>query len=618
MAIGLGQLDEVGQRIHVAVRVAAFVDQLLPLPHHAEVAVVQRDDLDRRAVLLAGRELLDVHLDRALAGDAEHVRVRLGQLDAHRIRQAHAHRAQAAGVDPAPRLVEAVELRRPHLVLADVRGHVAVGAARQVPQRLDDMLRLDQLVRQLVAQAVALAPFGDLRPPGAERVGIRSLLGLADLRDQLLQHVLDIAHDRDVDLDALGDRRRIDVDMDDLALDRGEMLRVADHAVIEARAHRQQDVAVLHRHVGFIGAVHPEHAQEARVGGRHRAQAHQRVRDRVAQQVDQLAQLGRGIAQHHAAAGVDVGPLGLQQQRHRLADLAAMALAHRVVRAHRDRLGILEGRGVQRHVLRNVDDDRARSAGAGDVEGLLQRDGQVAHVLDQEVVLDDRAGDADGVALLEGIEADRGGRHLAGDHHHRDRVHVGGGDAGDRIGHAGAGGDQGHADIAGGTRIAVGRMDRRLFVADQDVLDRLLLVQRVVDVQDRAAGIAPDELDAFGLKAAHEDFRAVEHRQGSRRGRGIAGGLCRCGTLLFRGRHVHVDEPFGFSLTKIDRCASSRPREAELAPARSSTQAPGVGRPVQTRHAWCESGIIAPSWRHVEELRTAPWCTPGSRAGRQR
>ncbi len=40
-----------------------------------------------------------------------------------------------------------------------------------------------------------------------------------------------------------------------------------------------------------------------------------------------------------------------------------------------------------------------------------------------------------------------------------------------------------------------------LFVPHQHVLDAVLLVQRVVDVQHRAAGVAPDVLDAFGLQA---------------------------------------------------------------------------------------------------------------------
>ena len=65
----------------------------------------------------------------------------------------------------------------------------------------------------------------------------------------------------------------IDVDVDDLARHLAEMLRVADHAVVETRADGQQHVAVLHRHVGFVGAVHAEHAEELRVGGRIAAQA---------------------------------------------------------------------------------------------------------------------------------------------------------------------------------------------------------------------------------------------------------------------------------------------------------------------------------------------------------
>ena len=48
----------------------------------------------------------------------------------------------------------------------------------------------------------------------------------------------------------------------------GEVRGVADHAVVEARAHGEQHVAVLHRHVGFHGAVHAEHADEALVGRR--------------------------------------------------------------------------------------------------------------------------------------------------------------------------------------------------------------------------------------------------------------------------------------------------------------------------------------------------------------
>src|SRR5262249_12995867 len=159
-----------------------------------------------------------------------------------------------------------------------------------------------------------------------------------------------------------------------------------------------------------------------------------------------------------------------------------------------DLVGIARVRGlVEGDVLRDVHHHRAGTAAAGDVEGLLHHLGEVAHVLHQEVVLDDGTGDADRVALLEGVHADGGGGHLAGDDHHRDRIHVGGGDAGHGVRHARAGGHQRHADVAGRAGVAVGGVHGGLLVAHQNVLDRVLLVERVVDVQHRAAGIAPDE-----------------------------------------------------------------------------------------------------------------------------
>jgi hypothetical protein len=67
-----------------------------------------------------------------------------------------------------------------------------------------------------VLQAFAAAPFADLLPPAAAR-RIRLRFGGVELGQQFDQHVLDVADDRDVDLHPLRDRRRVDVDVDDLA-----------------------------------------------------------------------------------------------------------------------------------------------------------------------------------------------------------------------------------------------------------------------------------------------------------------------------------------------------------------------------------------------------------------
>ena len=124
------------------------------------------------------------------------------------------------------------------------------------PQIFDHRLRLDDFGRICILHAFAAAPLLDLIPPGGHRR--RTWLGICriELRQQFLQDVLDIADNRYVDLDPLGDRRRIDVDMDDLARVGRKMFWIADHPVVEAGADRDEHIGVLHRHIGFVSAMH--------------------------------------------------------------------------------------------------------------------------------------------------------------------------------------------------------------------------------------------------------------------------------------------------------------------------------------------------------------------------
>ena len=106
-------------------------------------------------------------------------------------------------------------------------------------------------------------------------------------------------------------------------------------------------------------------------------------------------------------------------------------------------------------------------------------------------------------------------RHLPGDHDDRDRVAERIGQPGDGIGGAGARRDQHATDLAGRARIAFGGVDRALLVAHQDVLDHLLLEDRVVDRQHRAARIAEDVLHALIGESLDHHFGAghfLRHR----------------------------------------------------------------------------------------------------------
>ena len=179
-SVRLGELDEVGDAdgavpgVEARVRVAAVVEQRLPLAHHAERRVVDDRDLDRDVVDRAGGELLIGHLEAAVAVDRPHVAVGLGDLRAHRRRHRVAHRAGAAGVEPRVRALVLDELRRPHLVLTDAGGVDALGAG-ELADALDHVLRRHEAVGRLrVAERELVAEAVEERPPLRD-VGLRAL-----------------------------------------------------------------------------------------------------------------------------------------------------------------------------------------------------------------------------------------------------------------------------------------------------------------------------------------------------------------------------------------------------------------------------------------------------------
>ena len=91
-----------------------------------------------------------------------------------------------------------------------------------------------------------------------------------------------------------------------------------------------------------------------------------------------------------------------------------------------------------RNVFGDVDNHRAGAAAAGDLEGFFYRGGQIIDVLDQEIVLHAWPRHADHIDFLKRIRTDGGRTDLAGNHHQRNRIGIGRGDAGERVGRAGA------------------------------------------------------------------------------------------------------------------------------------------------------------------------------------
>ncbi len=198
----------------------------------------------------------------------------MGELHAHRRGQAIAHRAEAAGGHPPVRLVEMEILRRPHLVLADLRRDEALAALGELLQPLESVLGLDDLGRVLVGERLARPPAVDLQPPGLERRLVDLSGHVLPQPHHVLEHMGAVADDADVHLDVLVDGRG--------SMSMWIFFEPGEKASIrpvmrssKARADVHHQVAAMHGEVRLVGAVHAEHAQPLRVMGRIGAEAHQ-------------------------------------------------------------------------------------------------------------------------------------------------------------------------------------------------------------------------------------------------------------------------------------------------------------------------------------------------------
>jgi hypothetical protein len=305
--------------------------------------------------------------------------------------------------------------------------------------------------------------------------------------------------------------------VDDLRV-RGEQFGLAGDTVVEPGAECDQEIGLLQRQHGRDRAVHAGHADVLRVRVGEGAARHQRGHHGRARELGQRQQLGRRTAADDAAADVQHGLLGLGDQRGRGLDLLAVRLGHGTV-ARQVVLGRPHerGRGLL-GVLGDVHENGTGTTRAGDLERRGDRAGDVLGRLHQDRVLGDRHRDADDVGLLERVRAHQAGEHLTGDRDDRDGVHVGVRDRGDEVRRTGAGGGDGHADLAGGGGVPLGGVPAALLVAHEDVAQLGRCHQGVVDLHDRAAGNAEDVGDAEELEGAHDGLRAGEDGRRRRTG----------------------------------------------------------------------------------------------------
>ena len=177
-------------------------------------------------------------------------------------------------------------------------------AWRWISLRTNGTCRVCILLPQDVARLGFLLPLSDLREPCLAAA-------MLDQRQELRQHLLDIARDADIGQHVLVDLGRVDVHMDHVGV-LGVGAQVAGDAIVEAHAQGDQQVGVLDGLVDPGLAVHAHHAQVQRMRFGDAADAEERRGDRDVALLGQLAQLVVRAAEDDAVAGQDDGALGIR------------------------------------------------------------------------------------------------------------------------------------------------------------------------------------------------------------------------------------------------------------------------------------------------------------------
>ena len=333
---------------------------------------------------------------------------------------------------------------------------------------------------------------------------------LAELRDAR-QAQGEISEHRHIGMAVLADLRRINFEVHHLGPG-GKGVELSGDAIIKTGADGDQQIALRDGEVGIGGAMHAEHADRQGIVFIEGPLAHQGGGDRELIAVRQRLETVVRCSRDRPATDVQQGAVGLLNQ--------IQCRQHsRVQRG----LGLLkaagdDGAGLHRrvlelllpHILGNINQHRPGPPAGRNEKSLGHDRAEVGRIPHHPGVLHDRKRDAEDVRFLERIGADRRTGHLTGDHHHRHRIHLRCGDAGDKVGGTRPGGTETDADLAGGSGVGIGGMGSRLLMPHQDVTHpafTLRDVEGVVDRKDGAAWVPEDRVHPMASQRIHQGCR---------------------------------------------------------------------------------------------------------------
>ena len=418
---GVTKLDEVGVTL-VGVCEAIVVEERLPLCNHALLLVVQDEDLATNVELGSSGELSQGHGEGAVTVNVDDELLRAGDLGTDGGRETVTHRAETTRGDHGARVTPAEVLGGPHLMLTNTSGDdgLVLDVVGHVRKHADDGLRLDERVGTgllLVSPREALLPVSNL----AEPLLAVALGGVVDLRKEVTEVVSHVTFNSLGALNDLVDVLGHDVEVDDTtaAFRSGktglgsEARNVTSDTIVETGTEGENEIGLLHGHVGEGGTVHAEHVKSLGVKLVISTETLEGSGDRNLGLLGELLQeLGTVNVAEDTSTAVDDGLLGHVDEISSASDGRVELLSAQVLCGERGSTGVggesaAHGDGAVEHgtsdILGQVDQDGTGAARGSNLEGLVDSTRQFGDVLNHDVPLCAGSRDANDIGLLESI-----------------------------------------------------------------------------------------------------------------------------------------------------------------------------------------------------------------------
>ena len=277
--------------------------------------------------------------------------------------------------------------------------------------------------------------------------------------------------------------------------------------------------AVRHFSLAIGVPQKPGHAEQERVILARHALAHQGVGNRDLERLRQLHELGGRACRQHAAARIQHRPFGAGKGfddafRRDLVDGRSRDFCRHLAEG-------IDGQAGREDIHRHIHEHRPGPAGLGQVERTFDDPRQIAGVVDPVDALAERAVDLKLIGILMKVDllvrmaAMEVRLHVAGNHHHRNRVERRVGDACRGIGESRAQVRQEHTGLSGRSRVAVRGVRGDLLMAGAHVADAAAS-ERIEHADHRMSGEPENDLHAEPLEVLRQQVRGDA---GFRRGR---------------------------------------------------------------------------------------------------